>query len=328
MGIFKKAGRAFRKAGKKVKDSAKSIGSTVKNGAKKVGGVVKKTAKTTGRVVKNTAKSSGGVVKRNVKRATRTVKKTAKTTARVVKNTAKTTGRVVKNVAKKVTKTGNFNLNCHFLICHSQADFSDNEVEIWINERVKSAEKLYAMKPKLKIKSSFSRVKNGSEFLTMKFSSDKKYNSFMNKNFDNISRFFTSGRLNFLVANSWEIGGESPCGKAFFNFYPGWKKHAIYLRRKKSDGTDCSVATFPHELGHVFGLRHTFEKGGVCTSKYPKGEAGEGGTKKNGRSNLMDYGRANVVYINDCQQRVAALRRRRNMTITGKTKYYKLAGFV
>lgn len=312
----KKTGNAAKKVGSAVKKTAKKTGSAVKNVAKssgnavkKVGSAVKKTAKTTGRVVKNAAKSSGSTVRRGVRK-----------TGSAIKKTAKATGRIVKNVAKKVTKTGNFNLNCHFLICHSQASFSDEQVENWINERVLLAEKLYAMKPKLKIKSSFSRVKNGNEFLKMEFSSNKKYNAFMNKKFDNISKYFTSGRLNFLVADEWKVEGEVSCGKAFFNYYLGWRKHAVYLQK------DCNTTTFSHEMGHIFDLQHTFKKGGLCTSKYPKRE---GGTSKNGRSNIMDYDIGdNVVYLNDCQERVAALRRRRYMTLTGKTKYYKLAGLV
>ncbi|WP_346883710.1 hypothetical protein [uncultured Algibacter sp.] len=302
--LRKKAGNVLKGAGKTIKNNAKSIGGTIKKNAKKVGGAVKKTTKTTGRVVKNTAKSSIGV---------------AKKVGRVAKKGAKATGRTVKNVAKKVTKTTDFNLNCHFLICHNEADFTDVQVKSWINKRVLLAEKMYDTKPKLKIKSSFSRVKNGNKFLTMEFSTGKDYNAFMNKKFDNISKYFTSGKLNFLVADYWKIAGKEPCGKAFFNFYPGWKKHAVYLRR------NCKTTTFPHELGHVFGLMHTFIKGGLCTSKYSKKE---GSTKKDGRSNLMDYDRANIVYLNTCQQRVAALTRRRHMTITGKVKYYKLSGFV
>lgn len=300
--------RKLKNLGKKAKKTVKNAGKAIKNTVTAPGKTIKNAPKNTGRILKNSAKTIG-----------RIVKKTTKTTGRVVKNSAKTTGRVMRRTAAKVTKTANFKLKCHFLICHDKQTFTDQEVQKWIDERIELAEILYAMKPKLKIKSSFSRVHSGNQFMDMKFDSKKKYNAFMNKNFDNISKFFTSGQLNFLVANDWSVGNKNLCGKAFFEFYPGWKKHAVYLKK------NCSVGTFSHELGHIFGLFHTFEKGGLCTRNYSKVK---GGTKKNGRSNLMDYERENNVYINDCQERAAAAARRRHLTVTGKIKYYKLAGLI
>lgn len=273
----------------------RNLGRKTKNAAKKVGSTVKKVTKSTGKAIKNGANKVGSAVKITTKKAVR----------------------AIKNTGKKVLKIGDFKLNCHFLICHSKTEFSDEEVEVWIAKRIAHAEKLYAMKPRLKIRPSFSRVKNGEEFLKLKFFSGKDYNAFMNKKFDNISGFLKKGKLHFLITEEWSIEGKQPCGKAFFMHYPGWKKHAIYLRRY------CGLSTFSHELGHVFGLLHTFEKVGLCTRKYPKRK---GGTKKNGRSNLMDYERENNVYINDCQERLAAATRRRLITVTGKVKYYKLSG--
>jgi hypothetical protein len=318
--------RKFRNLGIKVKNGAKKVGSTVKKTVTKPVTTVKKV----GRAVKNTvtkpattAKKVGRAVKKVVKTSSRKVKNGAKKVGGVVKNAARTTGRVVKNTAKRITKTADFKLNCHFFICHDEVAFTDVEVKNWIEERVKVAENLFAMKPRLKINYSFSRVKNGSNFLTMDFKSNKDYSSFMNKRFDNTSNFFRSGSLNFLVADSWSVEEKNLCGKAFFPIYPGWKKNAVYMKK------DCRTATFSHEIGHVLGLHHTFERGGLCTAKYPKRK---GGTFKNNRINLMDYEvngiRASSVFINDCQERAAAMTRRRLMSVTGKVKYRRLSGWI
>jgi hypothetical protein len=315
--------RKFRNLGRKVKNGAKKVGSTVKKAITKPVTTVKKV----GAAVKNTftkpvttTKKVGSAVKKVVKTSSRKVKNGAKKVGGVVKNAARTTGRVVKNTVKKITKTADFKLNCHFFICHDEVDFTDNEVTTWIEERVKVAENLFAMKPGMKIKYSFSRVKNGNDFLIMDFKSDKDYSALMNNKFDNKANFLRSGSLNFLVADAWKVEGKGMCGKAFFPLYPGWKKHAIYLDK------DCSISTLSHEIGHVLGLHHTFERGGLCTANYKKKK---GATEKNGRINLMDYGRdGKIVFINDCQERTAAMTRRRLMSVTGKIKYRRLSGWI
>lgn len=326
--LRKKVGGALKGAGKVLKNAATTTGGGIKKAANATGSAAKKVTKATGSMAKKSVRTAGGGIKKATRTTGGVLKKSAVRTGSAVKKTARATGRVVKNITKKVTKTGSFNLNCHFLICHSEEDFTDKQVQSWINERVLLAEKLYAMKPKLKVKSTFSRVKDGRYLVNKSFSSGKEYNAFMNTHFDNVSKHFTSGRLHFLVANYWAIDNSAPCGRAFFPMFPGWKKHAIYLRKKPENTPilkKCSVHTFSHELGHVFGLMHTFQKGGLCTATYSKRE---GSTNKNGRSNLMDYKRVPTVYLNDCQERVAALTRRRHMTVTGKTKYHKLSGLI
>ena len=373
--LAKKAGSKVKSTAKKVgkgtKKAVKTTGRVTKNTTKKVGKGTKKVAKTTGRVTKNTAKkvgkgtkkvakTTGRVTKNTAKKVGKGTKKVAKTTGRVTKNTAKKVGKGTKKVAKKVgssakkvaVKTGgvvkrnvrralnisDFRLNVHFVIAHSKKDFPDQEVLAWIENRLRIAEELFSMKPRLKFaKMTFSRRKDVP--LDKQFIKGFDYQKYMNKNFDNKSKLITKGALVFLVIDQWAVSSKAfkkgemknLCGKAFFPHYPGWKKHGIILQK------DCDEFVFSHELGHVLGLHHTFSKVGLCTRKYKKGESGKSSTFKVNTMNLMDY-RTNLSeqqknrlgrrFLNDCQQKAAALARRRYMTIGGKTNYLKLKGII
>ena len=248
-----------------------------------------------------------------------------------------TTGRVVKKYARRVLKISDFKLNVHFVIAHLKNEFPDKDVEQCIDDRLKVAEQQFAMYPSLKFgKVSFSRTTKAP--LNKRFTKGFDYQKFMNKHFDIKSKLITKGELLFLVVDQWAVSSKAfkkgemkdLCGKAFFPSYPGWKKHAIILQKS------CKAYVFSHELGHVFGLKHTFAKG-LCTRKYKKGEKGKSSTFKNGGMNLMDY-RTNLsgtqiinlnhFNLNDCQERRAALARRRYMTVGGKTNYLKLKGLI
>lgn len=334
--LGKKAGKGIKNVTKAIGSEIKETGTDVKKKVERVGKASERLTKKTGRKIKNVAKKvvsevkeTGTDAKKKVQRVGRATERFGKNTDRKVKNVAKTTGRVVRRNTQKVLNISDFNLKLHFKICHSKRKFSDVEVENWIEERIALAQKLFAMKPSLRLSYTFSRVKNGAGLLEKSFPKGADYNRFMNDFFDNQAKSITKGSLVFLVVNRWVVStkrfkkGEMRglCGKAFFPYYSGWRKHAIVLQKSNT----CGVDVFSHELGHIFGLHHTFEKAGICTRNYPKTK---GGTNKNNQSNLMDYKRASKVYLNDCQERTAALFRRRYMTINGKVNYLKLKGIL
>lgn len=315
----------------------KNLGRKLKKTAKKVGKGTKTVAKTTGRMTKNTAKKVGKGTKTVAKTTGRVTKNSAQKVCAAAKNVGQTTGRVIRKYGRRVLKISDFKLNVRFVIAHSKGDFPDAEVEQWIDERLLIAEQQFAMKPRLKF-ANVSYFRTTKAPLTKEFNKGFDYQKFMNKNYDNKSKLITKGEVLFLVVDRWKVSSKAfkkremkgLCGKAFFPAYPGWKKHAILLQK------DCLPYVFTHELGHVFGLRHTFDKG-LCTKKYEKGEKGKSSTYDNGRMNIMDYltnldtpqvDRLNDLFLNDCQERRAALARRGYMTVGGKTNYLKLKGLI
>ncbi|MEM7456739.1 MAG: M12 family metallo-peptidase [Planctomycetota bacterium] len=323
--------RGAKKAGSGIKKAAKKTGSGIKKAAKKTGSGIKKATRKTGSGVRNVAKKTGSGVKKAARKVGGGVKRTARKTGSAIKTAAVKTGGVIKRTARRALKLSDFNLKLRFVITQDKSAFPDAAVEKWIKERVRLAEKIFAMKPRLKIKYEFVRRTrvNGKQIRTKVFDREVDYSRFMNRHFDNSAKGIVNGCLVMLVVDDWKVAKsrfkkgtpEGMCGKAFFPRYPGWRKHAVVVDR------DCAASTFVHELGHVFGLRHTFEKGGACTTRYKKGESGKGATRNNGRINVMDYRRGELdVFLNKCQEKAAAFARRRYMLPNGKVNYLKLKG--
>ncbi len=337
--VSKKVGKGVKKGARTVGSEIKDTGKDVRRVSKKVGKGVKKGAKATGSEIKDAGKFVGKKTKKGAIKVGRVAKKTTVKVGKKIKEEAGDAKDFIVDTAEKVLNISDFKLKTHFIICYDKASFPDADVKKWIERRLKLAEKIFSMKPALKMSYSFERHKNGNKMLNKRFTKGASYNRFMNKHFDNMSKGIIKGKLVFLVAEGWAVSNKTfkkgeminLCGKALFPLYPGWKKHAIYLSR------NCGTDTFAHELGHVFSLRHTFEKGGLCCADYKKGEKGKSSTYKNGKMNLMDY-KTNLTSteetivrresLNKCQRRAAALGRRRYMLITGHTNYLKLKGLV
>jgi hypothetical protein len=144
----------------------------------------------------------------------------------------------------------------------------------------------------------------------------------MDNNFDNIvGENKTEGCLHVLVVDSITKDNKTLAGSSFFPHYvtPFGRKHGIVMV------IDALSSTFAHELGHMFSLKHTFEKyvgfKKNCNEDFPKCK---GGTRKGRKINLMDYNRSDAVLLNECQKERATKQRRLYLTKDGDVNYRKL----
>ncbi len=135
-----------------------------------------------------------------------------------------------------------------------------------------------------------------------------------------VRRAVYDGYLQALVTDSLTVGGKDPGGKARRSvlFLPFLREHGFSLVRSQNNSVlKCSNpyrGVLAHEVGHVSGLKHTFDRG-ICVKDY--GTRRRGSIKPDGSVNLMDYGRSingcsRSLYLNSCQKRRAARYRRFN----------------
>ena len=198
-------------------------------------------------------------------------------------------------------------------------------------------------------------TKDGKDVSQMIFDSGAEYASFMDHNFDNVAVTKTSGHLIVLITDKLCIGSKKDASGNLvpkcwggYGHFPHWvnpfsRKRGITILATKDQ------YTFAHELGHIFGLKHTFEPyvgfNLQCNDPYkPKGRpAGECNSCANGKilydpngdpsgcngpTNIMDYctSKTGNEFFNACQEERAANQRQSYMTDSGETNYFKLKG--
>lgn len=230
-----------------------------------------------------------------------------------------------------------FHLNVRFCVTTEAAPDSNSQKQTILTTRawVDRAEGLFDDKPRLKISSDWKWNVSG---VPATFKNLGDYRSFMDKNFDNVvGADKTEGALVVLVTNSNLVFTKNPDKPDDDKVYGGYSffPHCVNPFGRKTGifmNIDVRQSTFAHELGHMLSLKHTFEPyiglKNNCNKDYPKGEKGQGGSRKGDRINLMDYGRkdSDTVFLNECQKERAAKQRRLYMTNDGETNYRKLKG--
>ncbi len=226
-------------------------------------------------------------------------------------------------------------VNVQFVI--ADPDFAG--AKKWVEDSIQVAQDLYDADPALVIKATFVQEthRGGRDLNNLNFKNNREFHKFMDDHFDHVAMSRTTGYLQVLVVapkvdkdgNTYglRVGGETPGGKSNFphNVIPFSRKHGPVVMN------GSNLSHFAHELGHIQGLKHTFEPytgGSRCNKDYKKGDKGKGDSlRSDGTINVMDYDRGTrTPYLNSCQAKRAAKKRKQWMTTDGKVKYKLVRG--
>ena len=257
-------------------------------------------------------------------------------------------------IAGKKDQFTEWKLNIQFV--NSSEKYSDKEINAKITDWVAEAERVYQRRPALKISYSVIKMteKGGQQLGKLQFNSDGEYARYMDENFDVVAKTQTDGYLPVLLTDSSICTGvDKKTGKLDCAGGIGFFPHLTQPTSRKRGITMATYKdehTLAHELGHVFGLRHTFDKyfglNAQCNKDYkPKGkpegqcnscangkiiyDANHDPDKCDGPVNIMDYctnEKTDAEYIDTCQEERGAQQRYRYMTKDGETDYYSLKG--
>lgn len=207
-----------------------------------------------------------------------------------------------------------FRLHLRFVVPYTENSWSQPTLESWIENRLQLAEELYDQIPALKISYEIARIdqQKNINLQSLVFLSEKDFGRKMKKHFPP-SAPTDSLDARFVVILSEKLQILKPQKRLCGKIYPRraglifGKKQGMILQRY------CAVAVFPHLLGHIFRLKHTYRRSPPFAKKCHKGlKKG----KKNKRLtanyqkrtiNLMDEPIEGFkVYLNPCQTKKAS----------------------
>ncbi|MGH1488600.1 MAG: M12 family metallo-peptidase [Acidimicrobiales bacterium] len=170
------------------------------------------------------------------------------------------------------------------------------------------------------------------------FNNKRQLHRWLDREYDNVVGADRSeGVMQVLYVDSLNDGDDGVNATAFYphGMSPLGRKHGLVSELLANDVSEPNIyvgeGILAHELGHIFGLKHTFESYGITVQNCNKDYSTTPGstTLDNGQINVMDYWggkRITGFYLNHCQQVRAAEQRDRYLTKDGEVNYRKLKG--
>lgn len=100
------------------------------------------------------------------------------------------------------------------------------------------------------------------EICEFRYISNSYYNTIKNENWKEMQILYNvDNRINIYYVNDINLPSASPCGFAAFKGIGDFTKEGIAIK-KIASCTGSTSKTLSHEMGHYFGLSHTFETAG------------------------------------------------------------------
>lgn len=219
-----------------------------------------------------------------------------------------------------------FNLHLKFIIPFSESAWPDSAVQAWIEPRIEFAEEVYSQSPALQLSFEVERLtqKGGVDLQALVFRSNRHFHKFMKKQFPIVAYDSISGYYPILVTEKFQVirPQKRLCGKTFLpkKSFLFKKRHGMALKRY------CASSVFAHEFGHIFHLKHTYQKGASagCNKGFKKGKKGKRATAdyENRTFNLMDSPIDGFKGIlNSCQEEIAKKAREKYLNSTNHLNY-------
>ncbi len=219
-------------------------------------------------------------------------------------------------------------LHLQFIVPYSEEEWPIEALESWIVPRVQLAEQMFNHRPALKLTYEILRQteRGDLDLQTLVFRSNNHFHRYMKRHFPIVAQDSTKGFLPIIISEKFQIlrPKKRLCGKSFLptRVKPFARRHGIALKKY------CAVSILAHELGHVFGLKHTYEHilfRPPCNKGYRKGKKGKRDTANYEQRtiNLMDLPIGGFqTFLNECQKKIAAKERQRYVYGSGNLNYY------